>query len=185
MIINSKDKLINNLYLYRSFIFYFTKFETNLKDSDVINIIDALNIKNRYKRIIFVIDKLCDQIDDYYKDKKTCCFKNNKCICHRKKKLEYINGCCRKCRLQSNSGCTSKNFACKMFMCSYAKENIRILNYSDLVLLKVLTPLQRLILKSDYFSSIESVSKDLCYSVLYCIPRMTINFINTLLFTKK
>lgn len=185
MQINDKKKLLKKIFLYRSFIFRFVTFSTNQNDEEIEIIIKALNIKNRYNRIYYVIDRLCDQIDDYYKDKKTCCFKNNKCICHRKLKLEYKNGCCRKCGYQSNNGCTTKNFACKMFMCSYAKENINVLEYSDLVLLKVLTPLQRLILKSDYFSSIEDVSKDLSLSIIYCVPRMTINFINTLLFTKK
>ena len=185
MKVNDKEKLIKYIFLYRSFLFRFVTFSSDLKDEEVQLIIESLNIKSRYKRIYFIIDKLCDQIDEYYKDKNTCCFKNSKCICHRKKKLNYKNGCCRKCKYQSSRGCTTKNFACKMFMCSYAKENVNVLNYEDLYLLKVLTPLQRIILKSDYFSTIEEVARDLCFSILYCIPRMSINFLKMLLFTKK
>ena len=169
MIVNDKEKLIKNLWLYRSFLYRFTMFETESKDKDVRLIVDALNIKRRYKRIYFIIDKACDQIDEYYKGKNLCKFKNNKCICHRKNNKDYINGCCRKCRYQSNKGCTTKNFACKMFNCSYVRERYKTLTYEDLPIIKVLTPLQRLSLKSDYFASIDEVALDLCWGPLYSI----------------
>ena len=172
MKINSKNKLLKHMFLYRSFIFKFTKFETDSKDIELIKLIELLNIKNRYQRIYKTINDTCDYIDNYYKDTNTCNFKNNQCICHRKQNLKYINGCCRKCFYQSNKGCTTKNFACKMFNCSYVKENVRVLNYNDIVLIKILNPIQLLILKNDYFRTIEEVSKDIYLGLIIAAIRV-------------
>ena len=175
MKINDKKKLLKYISLYRSFIFKFVKFETDSKDIEVIKLIELLNIKNKYKRIYKTINDTCDYIDSYYKNKNICSFKNNCCICHRKQHLEYKNGCCRKCFHQSSKGCTTKNIACKMFYCSHIKEsNIKVLTYKDLVLLNVLNPIQLLILKSDYFRTIEEVSKDLCLG--YCIATIRMEY---------
>lgn len=160
MKVNNKNKLLKYMFLYRSFLFKFIKFETDQKDLELKKIIELLNIKNRYKRIYKIIDEVCNYIDNYYEGKNICQFKNNKCLCHRSKKLDYINGCCRKCFYQSNNGCTTKNVACKMFNCFYVKDNIKVLTYKDINIIKVLTPFQRFILKNDYFSTIEDVSKD-------------------------
>lgn len=161
MKINNKNKLLKYMFIYRSFIFRFTRFETDSKDIELIKLIELLNIKNKYKRIYKTINDTCDYIDNYYKNINTCSFKNNQCICHRKQNLEYTNGCCRNCFYQSSKGCTTKNIACKMFYCSYIKDNNNVLDYKDLILLKVLNPMQLLILKSDYFRTIEEVSKDI------------------------
>lgn len=189
MVVNDKEKLIKHIWLYRSFLYRFTMFKTTFKDKEMKLIIEALNIKNRYKRIYFIINTLCDQIDEYYKDCNLCEFKNNRCLCHREKGLKYVNGCCRKCPYQSTNGCTTKNFACKMFNCSYVRKKHSILTNKDLVLLKVLTPLQRLDLASDYFSSIEEVALDLFWGPLYSIPRTIIRTTKIMLgkynFTKK
>lgn len=161
MKINDKKKLLKYMFLYRSFIFKFTKFETDSKDPELKKLIELLNIKNRYKRIYTTVNEVCDYIDNYYKGKDLCKFKNNRCLCHRKKNLDYINGCCRKCFYQSNRGCTTKNFACKMFNCFYVKSTNKTLTYKDINLLKILTPFQVSILKDDYFRSVEDVSKDI------------------------
>lgn len=173
MKINNKKKLFKYMFLYRSFIFKFTKFETDSKDIELIKLIELLNIKNKYKRIYRIINDTCDYIDKYYNNKNICTFKNNTCICHRKQNLEYKNGCCRHCFHQSNKGCTTKNIACKMFYCSYRKDkNINVLTYKDLILLKILSPIELLILKSDYFRTIEEVSKDIYLGFFIAVIRI-------------
>lgn len=180
MIVYNKENVLKRIWLYRTILFKFTEFETDTTDKEFKTIVEALNIKNRYKRIYFVIDNLCNQIDRYYKDCNLCEFKNNQCLCHRKQNLNYINGCCRKCRYQSTNGCTTKNFACKMFNCTYARRKYKVLTYKDLPLLKVLTPLQRLNLKCDYFSSIDEVALDLFCGPVYSVPRILIRGAKTL-----
>ena len=166
MKVNNKEKFIKYIFIYRSILFKFTKFETDINDKDLKIIIDGLNIKNRYKRIYYVIDKTCDYIDEYYKDKNLCNFKNCTCECYRKKKLNYINGCCRKCRFQSNKGCTTKNVACKLFYCTYAKKDIDILKYKDINIIKLLNPIQRYMLETDYFETIEDVTIELYFGLI-------------------
>lgn len=189
IVVDNKEKVLKRIWLYRSFLFKFTKFKIDTTDKEFKTIVEALNIKSRYKRIYFVIDNLCDQIDKYYSGCNLCEFKKNKCLCHRKQKLDFINGCCRKCIYQSTNGCTTKNFACKMFNCSHVRKKHKVLERKDLPLLKALTPLQRLDLECDYFSSIEEVALDLFWGPLYSIPRTLTRSIKTLFrkhnFTKK
>ena len=184
MLITNKNKLLKYLFLYRSIFFKFISFKTSLKDDESLLIIKALNIKRRKKRIYFVINKLCDCIDEYYQGKNICGFKHSKCLCHREKNLNYINGCCRKCRYQTNKGCPTKNFACKMFTCSFVKDRYTTIKYEDLSLLKVLTPIQRYVLKIDYFASIDEVTKDINYGPLYSIFSITKRTIKTVFMNK-
>ena len=65
------------LFLFRSFIFRFVKFET--KDKDLKNIVNALNIKKRKKRIEYVYDEAIKYINKYY-SQDLCQFKNNQWI---------------------------------------------------------------------------------------------------------
>ena len=181
MIIDDKNKLIKNLWIYRTYLFYFIKFKTNSTDKEMIDIISALNIKNRYKRIKFVIDKACNYIDDYYKNLNTCKFIECRCICHRNKNLNYINGCCRKCLYQSNKGCITKNVACKMFLCSYAKKNINTIKYDDINILLLLNPFLRYLLKNDYFSKIEEVTLDLYLGFFIGSFRILFRFIKLII----
>lgn len=184
MTITINENSLNKMFLYRSFLYKYIRFNYHGNDKKIAILVEALNIKNRYKRIYFVIDNMCDFIDNYYKGINICQFKKGTCLCHRSIYKNYKNGCCRKCFHQSNSGCTTKNFACKMFNCSYVKKNYKVLSYEDIPLLKVLTPVQRLIIKSDYFSTIEEVSSDLYYGPIVSTIRMTYRFIKMIL-TKK
>ncbi len=174
MKINNKKRLLKYMFLFRSNIFKFTKFETDSKDPELKKLIELLNIKNKYKRIYKTINDMCDYIDNYYNgcSSNPCKFKNDICICHRNNNLNYKNGCCRRCIYQTNKGCPTKNFACKMFNCSYIKRHIKELDYNDIVLLKLLSIRQQSILKYDYYSTIEEVTKDLYYPSIISLIRI-------------
>jgi len=171
IVINNKKDLnnfYNKLFIYRSFLYRFTYFYIEKDKYNIKSIINGLNIKKRYDRCVFVIDEACKYIDNYYKDKNICDFKYGKCINHRIKKLDYVNGCCRKCRLQSSKGCTSKNVACKLFYCKELENKYKLLNEKDVKVLYILSYIQRITLLSDFFSSKEEVAMD-----LYCFPIAT------------
>lgn len=174
MKINNKKHLLKYIFLYRSFIFKHIKFETDSKDPELKKLIELLNIKNKYKRIYKTINDMCDYIDNYYNGKSSnpCKFKNNICICHRKQNLNYENGCCRRCIHQTNKGCPTKNFSCKMFNCSYVKNEMKELTYDDITLLKILSIRQQSLIKYDYYSTIEEVTKDLCYPSVISLIRI-------------
>ena len=167
--------MIINKYLpiYKSIFFKFTKFETNSNDEQDIIIINALNIKNRKKRITYIYDSTCEYIDNYYKNKNICGFKN--CQCYIQRNTNLKDGCCRNCLYKSDIGCTTTNLACKLFNCSEVYKRRKVIKYNDLKTLKILSLRQRFIVKSDYFSTREDVLKDLySYSIIYSTIRIII-----------
>lgn len=164
--IKDTKKLKKYLFLYRSFIFKFSKFK--ILDDDYKDFETALNKKKRKERLSFLYYSCCDYVDKYYEGKNLCEFVNNKCLSQQNSKKDLFNGCCRKCRFRTGGVCPTKNLACKMFYCSYVKEKHHILGYDDLPLFKIFTPFQRFVLKSDYFISSEEAINDLYYGPIIC-----------------
>lgn len=176
MIVKDKEKFYKKLFILK--YIPFIKYSTELDDEELKTIIEALNIKSRYKRIYYILDKAADYIDNYYSKCRLCDFKNNKCICHRNLNKEYINGCCRLCIYQEGKGCTTKNVACKLFMCTHAVIDKKRLELNDIKLTKLLNSYQRFILKSDYFSTLEQVTIDLYVGPIFLTLRLIVRHIN-------
>ncbi len=173
MIINEKN--IYLLHLYKSIFFRFCKFKTDSNNKQYKIIVNALNIKNRKQRITYIYDSTCNYIDDYYQKENICGFKNNQCYVQQKKHSDLQYGCCRKCKYKRNTGCPTKNIACKLFNCSEVKCTKKVLKYEDIITLKLLSIRQRIIIKSDFFSTREEVLKDLySYSIIYSTIRILI-----------
>lgn len=160
---NQKDlnKFYNRLFLYRSFLYNFVTFKLERDKYDINDLILALNIKNRRKRLEFIYDTACQEIDNYFANKNVCGFENNQCRVQRKLKNDKFNGCCRKCSFQCSGPCPTKNLACKLFYCSEVKSRYKIIKIEDLKVIKVLFWRQKILIKSDYFSSREEVIRDL------------------------
>ena len=170
----SEKNFIRFLFIFK---YIHINYEVNTKDKEIKQIIKAISIKNRLERMEYIVEEGCNIIDNYYKDSPLCKFRNNKCECHRKKNLNYINGCCRYCKYQSSSGCTTKNVACKLFNCTYVDYNgKKKLEFKDIKLFKVLNLRQRYILSNTYFTTKEDVSKDLYYGPIYSLIRFFIRF---------
>ena len=175
------DKFYRKLFFYKSFIFKKTKFTVETNYEEVKPIINVLNIKKRKERIIYIYDEACKQIDNHYKNKNICGFKNNKCYVQQKLQNGTINGCCRICMYQSAKGCTTKNLTCKLFICSEVEKRCKVIKFYDLKILNLVSFRNRMILKSDYFSKREDVIKDLYYGSFFLwtiriVIRMIINF---------
>ena len=175
------DKFYRKLFFYKLFILKKTKFTVETNYEEVKPIINVLNIKKRKERIIYIYDEACKQIDNHYKNKNICGFKNNKCYVQQKLQNGTINGCCRMCMYQSAKGCTTKNLTCKLFICSEVEKRCKVIKFYDLKILNLLSFRNRMILKSDYFSKREDVIKDLYYGSFFLwtiriVIRMIINF---------
>ena len=175
------DKFYRKLFFYKSFIFKKTKFTVETNYEEVKPIIKALNIKKRKPRITYIYDEACKQIDNHYKNKNICGFKDNKCYVQQKLQNGTINGCCRMCMYQSLKGCTTKNLTCKIFTCSEVEKRCQVIKFNDLKILNLLSYRNKMILKSDYFSKREDVIKDLYYGSFFLwtiriVIRMIINF---------
>lgn len=152
------------LFLYRSFLFKFTKFET--KDKNLKEIVEALNIKNKKERIEYVYNEAIKVINKYY-SKDLCKFKDNKCIAQRKQNRDDLNGCCPNfCLYSSNKGCRTCNIPCKLLYCKTALGNMKALKLRDIVILKTLPKGSIIILKTSYFNSKETILKDLYYGII-------------------
>ena len=179
-----KEIFVNNykwLILYKTFLFNHHTFKTKSHDDNLIAITNALNIKKRNKRIEYIYDYACEQLDKYYSDKNTCKFVNGQCRNQQGSDCKYNNGCCRLCMYQSSKGCKTSNLTCKLFYCDSVFNEFKVLRMRDIPILKLLTARQRLILRYDFFSSRENVLLDLKIGMIsfYGI-RIFFNIIKTL-----
>lgn len=164
IVIKMKKDLENfykRLWLYRSILYRKVIFDFNSPNYDISSFINALNIKNRRKRIEYIYDTACDELDNFYKDKNMCEFKNNQCYIQRKLNNNKFNGCCRMCIHQSSKGCTTKNLACKLFYCSEVRKKHKVLTIDDIRIIKLFSIRQRYILKNNYFTSRKEILNDL------------------------
>lgn len=187
IVIESKEdytKFIKRIVLYKSILYINTEFQVKgcQVNDKIQQMINGLNIKNRYKRITYVYDTACSIIDSNTKGLNICGFKNNKCYIQQKQNNGKCNGCCRLCKYQNSNGCPTKNLACKLFNCSEVKKRYKTIEYKDLAILKLLSLKNRLIVKSDYFSTREEVLKDLyAYTLTYSILRIFFRSIRNLI----
>ena len=165
-------KFYRYLFIYRSFLFRFIKFKLEEDKYEVSEIIKALNVKGRKKRITYIYDKACEEIDEFFEGKNVCDFKDGKCLSQQKNNSDKFNGCCRLCEHRTGGLCPSRNLACKLFYCSYVTDKYEILNYEDIKVLKCLTPLQRFVVESDYFSLEKDVINDLYFGVFLATFRV-------------
>lgn len=146
---------------YKSFIYRNTEFIYNGDNAEIKEIVKILNIKSKMKRLEYIFDESCKEIDQKFAGKNICDFKCNQCIVQRKNNSKEVNGCCRVCRFQGENGCKSSNLPCKLFFCPEIQKKYEIIKLKDLRLTKLLTKRQRLILKFDLFSSREEILMDL------------------------
>lgn len=189
---NDYNKFLRKINIYKSILYYNTFFvvKNSVDDLMINDIVKALNIKNRKKRIEYIYNKSCELIDNETKNINICGFKNGKCYVQQKLKNGKCNGCCRKCLYQSNHGCLTKNLSCKLFNCSEVTSRYKTLKFDDLKILKLLSYKNRIIIKSDYFSRREDVLKDLytltlTYSTVKILYRLIRNYICINKITKK
>ena len=174
-----KKKKIN---IYKSILYYNTLFEVknNINEKNIDYITNALNMKNRKKRIEYVYDQSCKLIDRKNQGINICGFENGKCWVQRKIKNGKCNGCCRKCIYQTSNGCSTKNLSCKLFNCTEVRSRYNVIRYNDLKLLRKKKKKNQIIIKSDYFSKREDVLKDLySYSLIYSTFRIVYRLIRT------
>ena len=185
---NDYNNFLSKINIYKSILYCNTLFvvKNNIKNQMIDYIINALNIKNRKKRIVYIYDSSCELIDDNTKNINICGFKNNKCYVQRKIKNGKCNGCCRKCLYQTNEGCPTKNLACKLFNCSEVRKRFDAITFDDLKLLKLFSLKNRLVIQSDFFVRREDVLKDLyAYTLTYSGIRIIYHQVRNIIYLHK
>jgi len=179
-------KFLKMLPIYKSSLYRFVYFELKNDKYNVGKIINALNLKKRKERLFYIHNEICDMIDNEYEGSNLCDFKCNQCRLQRKLNNKQVNGCCRMCMYNGPRGCTTKNFACKMFYCSEVKEHHEVVKYQNIKLLKMLSLRQRIILKHAYFCKQDDVINDLYIGSLFiAFIRIPYRIIRNFWFTEK
>ena len=109
---------------------------------DLITIMNAINIKDKYKRYEYIYDTVCSYLDNIITKENYCEFINDQCIRDRLKGNNHKNGCCEckgrgKCKYLIDSVCTEKScMACKLFTCKILKEKGIKHDLNDFLLIK-------------------------------------------------
>lgn len=138
-------------------------FKNNKKVYDYIAIRNAINLKDKKERYIYIYDTVCSYLDKRIATN-YCEFKNDQCIRDRLKGNNHKNGCCEckgrgKCQYLINSVCTMKScMACKLFTCKTLRERGIVEHINDYVLIKYFfTSKQKDILRFSYWTPKEIV----------------------------
>ena len=106
---------------------------------DIITIMHAINLKNKYERYNYIYDTVCSYLDTRI-NTNYCMFKDDICIRDRLKSNGHKNGCCEckgrgKCKYLIDGVCTMKScMACKLFTCHTLKTLGITQNINDYVL---------------------------------------------------
>lgn len=159
IIYNRKDKLnfIEDLSYYKTFLYHFTTFTSSSLDPEIQEIINALNIKSRKKRISYVYDSALKRAERYFKK---IDISSKKIKRNRTKKIPIS---CNNCPNKKTNKCPINNVSCKLYYSSLVLKKDEVLSYDDLNVLKVLSKSQQKRITKEYNLEKEQVIKDLYY----------------------
>lgn len=139
---------------------------------DIITCFNIFFCKNKKEKCEFIYDAVCDYLDNEFSNKKLCQFHEGTCIANRKGSSQFSkDGCCYSynysfgglssrvpCQHLSNTGCTTKNIACKFNTCFYLRYNGIQFKIKDILLLKRFFNLkQLLVVKCNHFKTKEQI----------------------------
>lgn len=133
----------------------------------------ALIIEDTKARYTYIYNKACDELDEIFRSKNLCDFKNDSCISQRMNRAPHKTmGCCYSfyygkdgipvntglCKYLSDKGCTVKCLRCKMFTCKYLrKKGIKFLTKDFLLLDIFLNRKQKKYLEGAFFKPQEEI----------------------------
>ncbi len=145
-------------------------YESEQKDKNIMQIsqvVEALNIKDKKKRLEYIYDRACDILDSDFYGKNVCEFKDNRCIHDRKFKVS-CDGCCRSndgkkyCMYLVNHRCSIRCLACKFHVCSCIRKKGLKYRVNDILVIKYLLNFrQKCICYLNFFKTKEETIKDL------------------------
>lgn len=133
-------RFYRKIYLYRFLRIFKTEFilkidkDTKLskEEKEIINnIINILNSKTRRKKYELIYDYACDYLDNEFRSKNLCGFKNGMCSCNRHKRKDIqVSSCCERVRTRiicehfdhNKKTCSIKSIGCKLFVCPYLRK---------------------------------------------------------------
>jgi hypothetical protein len=130
----------------------------------LVQMVNAVNIKDKKERYSYLYDKTCDYLDEEWNKNNYCAFKDNICVCSRTIVTpNHKDGCCCSevkgvCTYLKNKRCSIKAMSCKLYSCRYLKKrNIRF-KLNNIPLTKYFfNDIQKLVLRYSFFEPKEDV----------------------------
>lgn len=146
----------------------------NEKNMAIIKCIKAALIKEKEKRIEYIYDQVCKDLDEEFEKNNYCDFKEDICIGKRNCKGKVTMGCCHKfknrilisgglqeCPYLVNKHCVTQCITCKLFTCDAINVKFRL---RDIPLIKYFfNPIQKLIVKISFFTKKEEIIRKLVF----------------------
>lgn len=141
--VNKRNSKVH--FLYNHYDIVDDSFLKSTMDEEIktkIKIIHAINLKKKEERYSYLYDQVCDFLDEEFKKKNICRFKDNICIGVKKKcHCQSVYGCCYGskrglCKNLVHNECQIKSISCKLFVCNYLKKEGFGYKVDDIALLK-------------------------------------------------
>lgn len=127
----------------------------------ILNMTDILNTRNKKEKYNKIYDRACDYLDNEFRTKNICDFKNNMCRCNREKcKDKQVSSCCESLKSRKicenfdneKKECKIKSLGCKLFVCPYLIKKGYYYRTGNVPYLKYfLSPRQKLIALTSHF----------------------------------
>ena len=142
----------------------------NEKNKEIIKCIKAILINEKEKRIEYIYDQVCRDLDEEFEKNNYCDFKDDICKAKRNCKEKTTMGCCHRilmsgglqeCPYLINKRCATQCITCKLFTCDAINVKFKL---RDIPLIQYFfNPIQKLIVKISFFTKKEEIIKKLVF----------------------
>jgi len=158
--------------------------------------LEALKYSNLEEKYNYIYDIAYEKLENEFKEKKICDFKNDQCIANRTRKNAHdIMGCCyyfdnsntqkeknserTLCEYLKNNDCSAKCISCKFFTCKYLRDKgIRYSAKNIFILDVFLNNKQKLIVENNVLVPKEEIITKLMKDKDNKIPYFIYKFLN-------
>lgn len=138
------------------------------RNTELIKCIKAVLIKDKRKRIEYIYDQVCEELDEEFAKNNYCDFKDDVCIGKRNCNERVTMGCCHKfehpitmngelkeCPYLVDKHCSTQCITCKLFTCDAIKVKFKLKNIP--LIECFFNPIQKLIVKTNFFTKREKI----------------------------
>ena len=148
--------------------------KSKLNEHKIIECIKASLISEKRKRIEYIYEQVCQDLDEEFAKNNYCDFKDDVCIGKRNCKDKITMGCCHKfinpitmkgglkeCPYLKDKHCSTQCITCKLFTCDAIKVKFRL---KDIPLIAFyFNPIQKIIVKTSFFTNKEKIINRLVF----------------------
>lgn len=136
--------------------------------TEISKCLKAVFLKEKKKKIEYIYDQVCKDLDEKFEKNNYCDFKDDVCIgkrncservtmgcCHKFKHPITMNGELKECPYLVDKHCSTQCITCKLFTCDTIKVKFKLKNI--LLIECFFNPIQKLIIKTNFFTKREKI----------------------------